>query len=327
MSGTLESLLPLFTADDVPDVGPEEIPSPRFEPVVDDRALRAARPGGGLSRYPMLYIGEGSNTMFLLNQGKVIWTYSTGEGWEYDDIWMLSDGNIVFSRQSWVGMVTPDKRLIWRYDCSGHDEIHTVQPLGDGKVLMMINGDPARLTIVDMRRNAVLWERDIHCDLSYGVHSQFRRVRFTAQHTFLLPFLGEHKVVEYDTDMNEVWRYEIGGPWAAIRLRNGNTLITAEAERRTVEVDRDGNIVWQCTLDEIPEPYRLADSQSCVRLRNGNTILCSRGDGGRAPQLLEITPDKEVVWSVYDWNVLGPASAVQILSDPGIPEVPGDCER
>lgn len=147
----------------------------------------------------------------------------------------LSDGNIVFSRQSWAGMVTPTKRLIWRY--------------------------------------------------------------------------------------------EIGGPWAAIRLRNGNTLITAEAERRTVEVDRKGNIVWQCTLDEIPEPYRLADSQSCVRLRNGNTVLCSRGDGGRAPQLLEVTPDKEVVWSVYDWDVLGSASAVQILSDPGVPEVPGDCER
>lgn len=235
MSGTLESLLPLFTADDVPCTGPEEIPSPRFEPFLDERALRATRPGGGLSRYPMLYIGEGCNTMFLLNQGKVIWSYSTGEGWEYDDIWMLSDGNIVFFRQSWAGMVTPTKRLIWRY--------------------------------------------------------------------------------------------EIGGPWAAIRLRNGNTLITAEAERRTVEVDRKGNIVWQCTLDEIPEPYRLADSQSCVRLRNGNTILCSRGDGGRAPQLLEITPDKEVVWSVYDWDVLGSASAVQILNDPGVPEVPGDCER
>ena len=64
----------------------------------------------------MLYIGEGCNKMFLINDGKIIWTYSTGKGWEYDDIWLLSNGNILFSRMGWAAEVTPQKKVVWRIE-------------------------------------------------------------------------------------------------------------------------------------------------------------------------------------------------------------------
>ncbi len=64
----------------------------------------------------MLYIGEGYNKMFLLNQGKIVWTYSTGPGNEYDDVWMLSNGNILFTRMQYIAEITPEKKVIWRYD-------------------------------------------------------------------------------------------------------------------------------------------------------------------------------------------------------------------
>ncbi len=44
-------------------------------------------------------------------------------------------------------------------------------------------------------------------------------------------------------------------------------------------------------------------------------------------QLVEVTPDKKVVWVLWDWVDLGPATAVQILDDPGIPENPGESEH
>lgn len=44
----------------------------------------------------------------------------------------------------------------------------------------------------------------------------------------------------------------------------------------TREVNMKGEIVWEIRLSDLPEEYRLFDSQSCVRLANGNTILCSR---------------------------------------------------
>ena len=54
-------------------------------------------------------MGEGHNTIYLVDQGKVIWTYETGLGGELDDVWMLSNGNILFSRMYWCAKVTPEK--------------------------------------------------------------------------------------------------------------------------------------------------------------------------------------------------------------------------
>lgn len=319
-------VLPLFTAPNVPSVGPDEQPSDPPRWTVSTNATDPRLPGGGLARYPMLFIGEGCNTMFLINEGRVVWTYSTGQGWEYDDIWMLSNGNILFSRMGWAGEVTPQKKLVWRLDAPKGTEIHTVQPLGLDKVLLMQNGKPPKLMIVNKRTGVVEVEH-VMPDDEKGVHAQFRRLRLTRQGTYLVPFLQRHKVVEYDDNFREIWSYAIKTPWAAIRLKNGNTLITDEGEKLTREVNPKGETVWEIKLSELPEPCRLADSQSCVRLANGNTILCSRGDGGKRPQLVEVTPDKTVVWVLNDWKNLGPCTAVQILNDPGYPENPGDLQR
>ena len=77
----------------------------------------AGLPGAGLAQHPMLYAGESYNQMFIVSGGKVVWTYATGGGNEYDDVWMLSNGNILFSRMQYVAEVTPEKKVVWRYDC------------------------------------------------------------------------------------------------------------------------------------------------------------------------------------------------------------------
>src|SRR5690242_13159451 len=92
----LMTILDRFTAPDVPALGPaEEEVAPRKG---TNAPSTADLPGKGLAQHPMLYIGEGYNKMFVINNGKIIWTYSTGRGYEYDDVWMLSNGNILFSR-------------------------------------------------------------------------------------------------------------------------------------------------------------------------------------------------------------------------------------
>ena len=318
------SVLPLFTAADVPALGPEEIPiDPPNWSVPPDRT---DLPGKGLAEHPMLYIGEGCNKMFLISEGKIIWTYSTGKGWEYDDIWLLSNGNILFSRMGWAAEVSPQKKIVWRIDPPKGSEIHTLQPLGLDKVMLVQNGTPPKLMVINKMTGAVEVEHTIP-DAGSGVHGQFRRARMTAQGTYLLSFLQTDKVVEYDKDFKEIWSYKIKSPWAAVRLHNGNTLITDERDALTREVNPSGETVWEFKLSELPPDIRLAGSQTCVRLANGNTILCSRGNGGKTPQLVEVTPDKKVVWVLQDWKDLGPATAVQVLSEPGIPEKPGDLQQ
>lgn len=90
-----------------------------------------------------------------------------------------------------------------------------------------------------------------------------------------------------------------------------------------------GETVWEFKSIELSPEYQFTSApQSCTRLANGNTIFCSRGNGnGKSPQLVEIAPDKKVVWVLQDWKTLGDATAVQILDDPGIPEIPGESEH
>jgi hypothetical protein len=323
-----------FTAPEVPAMGPAETESPTGK--WTNAPAPASLPGNGLAQHPMLYVGENYTKMFLVNDGKVIWTYQTGKGYEYDDVWMLSNGNILFTRMQYVAEITPDKKVVWRYDCNtstntDHTEVHTCQPIGLDRVMFVLNGLPPRLMVVNIKTGAT----EVNHELPYGlafstrnIHGQFRRARYTAQGTYLISYLSESNVVEFDKNFNEVWSYPIRSPWAAIRLKNGNTLITDEHDNLTREVNSKGETVWEFKNTDLPEAYRFNQApQTCTRLANGDTIFCSRGGSGKGPQLVEVTPDKKVVWVLQDWKTLGDATAVQILDDHGIPEIPGESQH
>jgi len=323
----LMKVLPLFTAPNVPETGPAEIEAP---PLKDVRPVPPGLPGKGMAQHPMLYVGEGYNKILLVNKGKIIWTYSTGPGWEYDDVWMLSNGNILFSRMQYLAEVTPDKKVVWRFDAPPGTEIHTCQPIGLDKVLFIENGLPPHLMVVNVKTDAVEVDHVLPAVSETDrktVHAQFRRVRYTAQGTYLVPFLEMGKVIEYDKDFNEVWSYDVPSPWAAVRLKNGNTMITDERDVTTLEVTPDKKVVWKVSPGDLPQEYRYENSQSATRLANGDTILCSRGGSNEGPQLVEVTPGKKVVWVLQDWTHFGPGTAVQILDDPGVPEDPGGSEH
>jgi len=106
-------------------------------------------------------------------------------------------------------------------------------------------------------------------------------------------------------------------------------LITDEKDSLTREVDAKGETVWEFNcLTDLPADYQFTSApQSCTRLANGNTIFTSRGKNSEGPQLIEVTPDKKVVWVLQDWKKIGDGTAVQILDDPGIPEIPGESEH
>jgi len=328
-SAPLMKVLPLFTAHSVPALGPAESEVPPRKPE-SLKPIPPGLPGRGLAQHPMLYIGEGYNKMFLIVDGKIVWTYSTGPGNEYDDVWMLSNGNILFTRMQYIAEITPGKKVVWRYDAPKGTEIHACQPIGLNKVLFIENGLPPRLMVVNIKTNKVEVEHDLPAPSLTDprtVHAQFRRVRYTARGTYLVPFLEMGKVVEYDKKFREIWSYDVRSPWAAIRLKNGDTLITDEHDVTTMEVTPDKKIAWQISPADLPEPYRYENSQSATRLANGNTILCSRGGHDHGPQLVEVTLDKKVVWVLQDWVDLGPATAVQVLDEPGKSERPGDSQH
>ena len=249
-------VLHLFTAPDVPAMGPGEAEAPigNWTNGITPPNL----PGNGLGQHSMLYVGENYNKMFLVHDGKPIWTYSTGTGYEYDDVWMLSNGNILYSRMQYVEEITPDKKVVWRYDCNNepgakHTEIHTCQPIGLDRVMFVENGLPPRLKIINIKTGVVEVDHEVPFSGDpNGIHGQYRRARVTAQGTYLLAVFGMGYVVELDKDFKEIWRYDIKSPWAAIRLKNGNTLITDESEHLAREVNSKGETVWEFNTDDLP---------------------------------------------------------------------------
>lgn len=326
MGYVLEDAVKKFLDPAVPGRGPrEETIDPPFIPQGED--CDPSLPGEGLKRHDMLYIGEGCNRIFLIKDGKTVWTYDTGAGWELDDIWMLTNGNILFSHMYWAAEITPDKREVWYYKCPENTEMHAIQPLGRDRIAYVLNEEYRPHLVI---YNKKIGETETDRIMPYwgigGTHGQGRRFRVTAAGTYLMCYLSGGRVVEFDSDLREIWSVPVKQPWAAIRLKNGNTLISEEADQSVIEYRPDKSVAWRLTQEDLGE-YALIGTQSCVRLDNGNTILCARGDNGRSAQLVEVTPDRKVVWAVKDWKNLGPATAVQILQDGGIPENPGECQR
>jgi len=78
-----------------------------------------AQPERGLERHSFLYCGEWQNksierqTMYIVRGGKVVWSYTNPHKGELGDCTMLSNGNVVFSRQYGASEVTPDKKIVW----------------------------------------------------------------------------------------------------------------------------------------------------------------------------------------------------------------------
>jgi hypothetical protein len=68
---------------------------------------------------------------------------------------MLSNGNILFSRQHGASEITPDKKIVWDYDGPTGTEIHTAYPMGKERVLIMQNGNPAKLLVIHKASNKV----------------------------------------------------------------------------------------------------------------------------------------------------------------------------
>jgi hypothetical protein len=297
----------------------------------------AALPGNGLAQHPFLYAGEWDTrkafqSMFLVRDGKVVWHYSiplhNGAGGiqEFDDATLLSNGNIIYSCMSGVGEISPEKDIVWHYQAPTNTEMHSIQSIGKDRVLVMRNGNPAVAMIFNTASNKL--ERTIPIPTTVtGTHGQFRHIRMTPAGTILVGHMSEGKVVEYDLDGKVVWSAKVDHAWQAIRLRNGNTLVTGDAAKFVRELAPDGSTVWELTQADVN--FKLGNIQCANRLANGNTVICNwiAGDNDTSHwpgtvQVFEVNPAKQVVWALSSWKDpdLGPATSIQLLDEPGAPE-------
>jgi len=276
-----------------------------------------------LARHDFMYAGESHDrNICIVRGGKIAWNYSdpAGKG-EISDATMLSNGNILFTHQFGIEEVTPDKNVVWTYDAPAGTEVHTAIPIGKDRVLYIQNGEVPVVRVVNMTTNATEKEFRLKTKLPPSTHGQFRHARLTPQGTLLVAHMDLNKVVEYDTDGNELWSFPADRPWGVTPLANGNVLITDSKGVR--EVTRRGDTAWSWTPADAPG-YTFSSLQQAWRLPNGNTVInnwvnewnTQPEDRVGTLQAIELTPAKQVVWALRAWadpENLGPATTFQFL--------------
>lgn len=308
-------------------------------------------PGRGLAQHDFIFTGEFDTrkpvaTISLIQGGKRTWMYqiptkdeANGQLSEFSDLHRLSNGDIVFAYKTGWRKIDREGKTIYDFKCPQetlsngtkyYRECHTAQPLGKDKVMFMLNGCPAKLCIFNIAAGKLEMEHALRTkspDDPKSVHGQFRNVRMTKAGTYLIAHMDLGKVIEYDKDWKEIWSCDAPSVWHAARLKNGNTLIGGNQNAFAREVDKDGKVVWEYKNGDTPG-IQLFGVHEVIRLANGNTVLtnwCPGRLGSRKEewpktiQLLEVTPDKKVVWVLREWTDpdLGTSSCVQVLDELG----------
>lgn len=283
-------------------------------------------PGKGLAQHPMLYCGgakPGSPpAIYILREGKIEWSYDLSPRDHLEDCTMLSSGAIVFASGREAAIVRPDKKIIWSFNAPPGTEIDTAYPIDRDRVLLMQSGDPAVVMVVNTLSGSTEQQVVLDTGNPRNPHGQFGEVRLTPNGNYLAAHTDLNEVMEYTPDGRAVWGVRAQAPWSAVRLHNGDTLISGGAGGYVREVDRSGKTVWELTRNDLAG-FPLSEIREVTRLSNGDTLIdnyAPDGDKTGAAQLLEVTADKKVVWALRDYQTLGPAVAVQLLDERGLPE-------
>lgn len=232
--------------------------------------LQAADLSGG----HRLLIGDDSKGKIAIveTDGKISWEDSIGH---IHDLSRLPNGNILIQK-SWTRIVemSPDHKIVWSYDSAvmnGNQgkpvEVHAFQRLDNGLTLIAESGI-GRIIEVDAAGNI---QREIKLHIEHpSTHSDTRSVHKLANGHYLVCHEHDGAVREYAADGNVVWEFSV--PLFGQERKDGHG------------PEAFGNAVFDA-----------------VRLANGNTLIAA----GNGHALLEVTPAKEIVWSVHQRDLPG----------------------
>ena len=265
-------------------------------PLQDKPAIRQVSSSG--ITHPVLAFG--ADTFMISAEGKEVWNYPLGTR----DGWLLPDGNFqltITKCSQYPGgavlIVNREGKTLFEYKGT-QSEVDTSQPLPGGHIMLTESGPKPRILELD-KKGKIVVEFPLQCQTS-DFHMQTRMARKLRNGHYLVPHLIDMAVKEYDRDGKVVWEVKTPNwPFQVRRLDNGNTLITCTRGNMVIEVNKEGKTVWQVTNDDLPGAP-IKDACGAQRLENGNTVITSYGAGGIADiKLLEITPDKKIVWTLY----------------------------
>lgn len=239
------------------------------------------------------------------------------------DGYVLPNGHILICWAEEVREYDHNKKVVFSWKRQApEEELGTAVRLPNGNTLITQSGKQPRIVEVDRtgkikKSVPLLPETD-------NIHMQTRMARKLPNGNYLVPHLLAFAVKEYTPEGKVVKTFasdlpELGGrsteawPFTAIRLKNGNTLVSLTHSNQVVEFDAAGKVVWKISNDDFDsKPFQ--DPCGIQRLPNGNTVIASYG-ASTGIKIFEVTRTKEIVWT-YDQHR---AHELQVLTTNGKP--------
>jgi len=272
------------------------------------------------------YLVMGAKTAIIGEDGNARWEYRGGTR----DGFVLPNGNALLAWSDRVEEVTPAKQVVFSYTRTPENsEIGTVQRLYNGNTLVTELGKRPRLLEVD-GRGAIVHETTLQPETD-NAHMQTRMARQLKNGNYLVPHLLAFAVKEYTPDGKIVATLrtdlaELGGrpaenwPFTAIRLDNGNTLVSLTHGNKVAEFTQSGAIAWKVTNDDVGGLFK--DPCGSQRLANGNTVVGSHA-ANQGISMVELNRDRKIVWT-SDHPLAAGVHHFQILTtngrqEPGVP--------
>ncbi|MFG0334241.1 MAG: PQQ-binding-like beta-propeller repeat protein, partial [Maioricimonas sp. JB049] len=288
----------------------------------------------------ILAADSSSKRLALIDEeGQTVWQHQIGP---LHDLHQLENGNIL-CQLDWTRIVEINPgsdTIVWEYDAARANgnkgrkvEVHAFQRLTDGNTMIVESG-PARIIEV-ARDGSLVREVPLQVDNPHP-HHDTRLARKLDSGNYLVCHESDGAVREYAPAGDIVWAYDVplfgrapqkghgleafgNQCFAALRLDNGNTLITTGNGHSVIEVTPTKEIVWSLHQEDLPG-IRLAWVTTLQVLANGNIVIGNCHAGPENPQLIEITRNKEIVWTFRDFERFGNAlTNSQILAVDGKP--------
>ena len=246
------------------------------------------------------FLATGAETYIRSGDGHILWRYpgSTRDGW------VLPDGNVLLAvskGEAYPGgavvELTRAGKKVFEFKGT-QSEVNTAQLLSNGNIMLSEAGDQPRILEIN-RQGAIVVEVPLMCQTT-NHHMETRMSRKLPNGNYLVPQLLDKVVREYTLAGKIVWEVKTPDwPFTAIRLANGNTVIDCTRGDLVIEVNPAGKIVWELSNRDLPNRF-IKDACGGQRLPNNNTVIASYGIGADQTKLLEVTPDKRVVWTYSD---------------------------
>lgn len=211
------------------------------------------------------------------DDGKLLWERHIGD---LHDLHLLPNGNVLM-QDSWTHLIEVNPvtgldgdKIVWEYEAgkmngnSGKQvQVHAFQRLADGSTMIAESG-VGRIIEVDHEGRLV---HQINLKRDHpSAHSDTRLVR---------------------------------------KLANGHYLVAQESDGVVREYDHDGTVIWEYPVPLFDRPRAAGHGPEAfgnqvfeaVRLPNGDTLVAT----GNGHSLLEVTPDKRIVWSIHQNDLPG----------------------